>query len=317
MPKWSNLMRIIIVGAGSQGCHFAGLLTLAGEDVTLLARGARVGELAASGITLARAGASPETVHVPVVGDATATAGVADLIIFAVKTYDLVEAARDAAPIVGPSTRLLTIQNGVAAPELVAGLYGADPVIACVSYTRTLLESPGIVASGGVSGGLELGALAAAGDEEVTRLVETLRRAGFDARHRRDITVALWEKLLVICVTGGVMAVARSPLGPVLATRGGREFVRGVITEADAVATASGVPLRSDAAARAYEFVTTKVEPVATSSMLEDLLAGRRLETEWLNGEIVRRGEELGAPTPLNLAICAALAPHVDGGRRN
>jgi len=311
-------MRTIVVGAGSQGSYITGLLSLAGEDVMLVARGSRAAELDASGITLARAGNSPDVVRVPVADGAIAAGGIADLIILAVKTYDLVEAARDVAPLVGPNTTLLTIQNGVAAPELVAGLYGEKRVVACVSYTRTLLQSPGIVASGGVSGGIELGAYSPRGDTRaVDRIVEMLSKAGLEGHRRDDIRTALWEKLLIICVTGGVMALARSPLGPVLATEDGREFVRAVIAEADAVGTASSVPLPVDAASRAYDFVRDRVEPVATSSMLEDLLAGRRLELEWLNGEIVRRGRELGIPTPMNFAICAGLAPHAEGGRQN
>jgi len=311
-------MRTIVVGAGSQGTYITGLLSVVGENVTLIARGKRTAELDASGITLARGGEPPVVVHVPVTDGAIPAGGVADLIILAVKTYDLVEAARDTAPLVGPETSFLTIQNGVAAPELVAGLYGEERVIACVSYTRTLLEGPGIVASGGVTGGLELGACSDAGDTgTVDRVVEMLSKAGLDAHRRDDIRTALWEKLLIICVTGGVMALTRSPLGPVLASNEGRNFVRAVIAEADAVGTASGVPLPVDAAERAYDFVRDRVEPVATSSMLEDLLAGRRLELEWLNGEIVRRGLELGIPTPMNFAICAGLAPHAQGGRKN
>ena len=311
-------MRIVVIGAGSQGCYIAGLLSLAGENVTLIARAARAAELAATGVTVARAGRSPDVVRLPVADGAAAAGGVADLIILAVKTYDLVEAARDVAPLVGPQSHLMTIQNGVAAPELVAGLYGEGRIVACVSYTRTFAERPGVVSSGGVSGGLEIGAYSDAGDTRfVDRVVKIVSSAGLDARRRDDIQTALWEKLLVICVTGGVMALARSPLGPILAGEDGREFVRAVIAEADTVGTASGTPLPADATERAYDFVTTQVEPAATSSMLEDLLAGRRLELEYLNGEIVRRGRELGIPTPMNLAVCAALAPYAAGGRRN
>ena len=56
-----------------------------------------------------------------------------------------------------------------------------------------------------------------------------------------------------------------------------------------------------------------QVAPTAQSSMLVDLLHGRRLELESLNGAIVRLGRELGVPTPLNFAVYAALKPYVDG----
>ncbi len=306
-------MRIAVVGAGGQGTFLAGLLTLAGEDVTLIVRAGRAAELNASGVAIVRESGERRVARVRVVDGAIAAGDVADVIVLAVKMYDLVEAARSAAPLVGPLTHMMTIQNGIAAPGLVAGLYSQNRVLACVSYTRTLLRSPGVVVSGGVAGGLELGGLAAVDVDAVDRVADTLSRAGLDACRRDDIETALWEKLLIVCVTGGVMARARSPLGPVLAVEEGREFTMSVIREAAAVAAASGVPLTGDAAARALEFVMTRVGPNATSSMLEDVLAGRKLELEWINGEIVRRGREFGISTPANLAITTALEPYAGG----
>jgi 2-dehydropantoate 2-reductase len=178
---------------------------------------------------------------------------------------------------------------------------------------RAFPGSPGVVSGGGVSGGVEIGGLAGVDHDVVGRIVGILQQAGLGARFRRDIWTALWEKLIVVCVTGGVMASERSTLGPVLATGKGRERVRQVIEEAVAVAVAGGVPLSEDASARAFEFVSKRVEPDATSSMLEDVRAGRRLELEWINGEIVRRAREHGISTPANLAICEALEPYVRG----
>ncbi len=314
-------MRIAVVGAGGQGCYLAGMLARAGVDVTLVARGGRVRALREEGLTLQREGEEPIHTVISVADGAIEAArrGVPDVLILAVKTYDLVQATREAAPLTGPETRLLTIQNGLAAPRLVADLYEPARVMAGVSYSRTRLETPTVVTSGGVSGGMEIGALSSGDDatgKVVDRTVATFREAGVDARRRDDVERALWEKLVIICVTGGVMAAARAPLGAVLATETGRRMVRGVISEAVAVATASGVEL-PEAAARTYHFIESRVGPTATSSMLEDLLAGRPLEIDWLNGEIVRRGDELDIETPVNLAICGALAPHVDGVRRN
>ncbi|MCD4690891.1 2-dehydropantoate 2-reductase, partial [bacterium] len=257
-------------------------------------------------------GASP-VARLPVVDGAIAAGGVADLIILAVKTYDLIDAARSAAPLVGPETHFMTIQNGIEAADRIAGLYGSDRVIACVSYALTRMVAPGVVESGGVSGGFEIGGLEDVDAGVVQRVVDVFARAGLEVSRRDDVRTALWEKFLVICVTGGVMALARGPLGPVLATEEGRNLVRGILGEAAAVAEEMGVRFPPDAAERAYEFVSTRVAPEARSSQLEDLLAGRRLELESLNGTVVRLGRELGVPTPMNLAVYAALKPYMHG----
>jgi 2-dehydropantoate 2-reductase len=128
--------------------------------------------------------------------------------------------------------------------------------------------------------------------------------------------VLLWEKFVVVCATSGVLAVLRQPFGAVFAAPRAAALLFDVMAEVEALARASGQPLGAMATGRLFAFLQRTMAPQARSSQLTDLLEGRPLELEHLSGAAVRLGRQLGVPTPLNDAICAALAPHARGRRR-
>jgi 2-dehydropantoate 2-reductase len=109
-----------------------------------------------------------------------------------------------------------------------------------------------------------------------------------------------------------VMAMARVPAGLVVACAETRVFLRDVVTEVVAVGRAAGVRLSEDLPEQALA-ITAAYSPWAKPSILVDLEAGRRLELDALTGLVVRLGRELGAATPANTAIYAALMPYRDG----
>ncbi len=305
-------MRIVVVGAGGQGGFFGGLLAASGEDVTLVDRGVHLDAIRRSGLTLRPAGGDSLTVRVPATGDPESV-GPGDLLLLCVKTYDLDEALARAGPLVGPTTAILSVQNGIDAPGVIARTFGASRVIAGVSYVAARIEEPGIVAFGGVTGSLILGEVDGARSERADRIAAAFRAAGVEAEATDRIHAAMWEKLVLVCATGGIMALLRLPWGPVLDSRAGRALARGVMEEAEAVARACGIDLPDGAAERVFEFARTDIDRSTRSSMLQDLLAGRRLELDALNGTVVRLGREVGVPTPLNITVCSALEPYVDG----
>jgi 2-dehydropantoate 2-reductase len=93
-------------------------------------------------------------------------------------------------------------------------------------------------------------------------------------------------------------------------------MARRVIEEGQAVALARGVQLSEDASDRMFRLISSfaKENPAARSSMYYDLIRGRRLELEAINGAVVRLGREEGVATPMNLAVYAALEPYAGGG---
>lgn len=305
-------MKTAIMGAGGQGGLFGGLLWRAGEEVVLIARGAHLEAIESRGLTLKPAGSVAFIVDVPAT-DVPGEVGPVDLLMFCVKTYDLDNAAEAARPLVGAGTVILPVQNGVTAPGRLSELFGADRVIGGVSYLQGALEAPGVISYGGVAGKLYLGELKGGTSSRVSTIQRFLDGAGIDCEVHPDIRAAMWEKLVLICATGGVMAHYRQPAGPILADPEGRALMLGVMKEAEAVARANGIDLPECTAESHLNFIETGFAPDARSSQLEDILAGRRLELESLNGEIVRLGREVGIPTPLNLKIYETLKPYADG----
>lgn len=305
-------MRIAVMGAGGQGGLFGGLLKRAGEDVVLIARGVNLRAIRTRGLTLKAAGGVTFTVDIDAT-DEPSRVGPVGLLLFCVKTYHLDTAASDAHPLVDSNTVILPVQNGIGAADRLAGFFGEDKVIGGVSYHQAALEAPGVIAYGGVSGKLYIGELGGGSSPRVRSIHRMFDHAGIDSEVHPNIGMAMWEKLVLICATGGVMAYYRRPIGVILDEPDGRALILGVMQEAEEVARAKGIELPAATAHGCLEFIESKMGRDTKSSQLEDLLAGHRLELEALNGEVVRLGRETGVPTPLNARVYEALRPYVDG----
>jgi len=305
-------MRVAVVGAGGIGGYCGGLLARGGADVTLVARGAHLRALQEQGLTLKSQRFGTFTVGVPATDD-PARVGRADLVLFCVKAYDLEAAARQCRPLVGPETAVIPVQNGIDIAERLEGVFGPGRVLGGLTYVAARIETPGIVVQQGAAEALIFGELEGGTSPRANRLERFLQGSGLPAELRADIRLELWEKFVVICATGGVLALLRLPFGPVFASPEAVALLRGVTEEVAAIARACGVDLAADAVARLLEYLRANMDAAARSSQLGDLEAGRRLELEFLNGTAVRLGRRLGVPTPLNFAIYAALKPYAEG----
>jgi 2-dehydropantoate 2-reductase len=308
-------MRIAVMGAGGQGGLFGGLLRRAGEDVVLIARGANLKAIRSGGLTLKTGGCRAFIPDIDAT-DEPSEVGPVGLLIFCVKTYHFEVAAQDSQPLVGSSTVVLPVQNGIDAADRLARFFGGDKVIGGVSYHQAALEAPGVITYGGVSGKLYIGELGGGSSARVCDIQRTLDGAGIDCQVHSDIRIAMWEKLILVCATGGVMAYYRRPIGSILDDPDGRALILGVMEEAEQVARAKGIELPADTAQRTLHFIESNMGPDTKSSQLEDLLAGRRLELEALNGEIIRLARKTGVPAPLNSRVYEALKPYAGGSDR-
>jgi 2-dehydropantoate 2-reductase len=144
------------------------------------------------------------------------------------------------------------------------------------------------------------------------RLRDVFKRTRIVADVSDNFRVPMWEKFVLLAATGGVMALTRIPIGPIRDCPETYALFRGATEEAVAVGRALGVPLPDDCVDRHLAAVAG-LSPAARSSMLTDVLAGRRLELEALNGAVVRLGRQAGVAAPLNFAVYAALKPYAYG----
>jgi 2-dehydropantoate 2-reductase len=304
-------MRIVIIGAGGTGGYFGGLLARAGENVTFLARGTQLEALRTHDLTVKSRLAGTFSVPVHATNDPQEI-GPADLVLFCVKTYDTVAASQGLHHFIGSETVVLPVQNGIDAAERLSGEAGAQHLIGGAAYVTSQIESPGVVAQTAGSGSIELGELAGGQSERTQRLQQVLQHAGISTKLPADIRVSLWEKFLFICAFSGVTALTRLPIGQVIAYQETSELLKAVMKEGETLARARGIALPDGIVERLVAQLKA-LEPEAMGSMAFDLLAGRRLEIEALNGTMVRLGQEQGMSLPFNTAIYAALKPYANG----
>jgi 2-dehydropantoate 2-reductase len=299
-------MQVAIMGSGGVGGCLGAMLARDGHDVTFIARGAHLQMIQAQGLRIERAHGENLFISPARATDDPAEIGPVDLVILGVKMYDLAAVFDRMRPLVGPQTTILTTQNGVEAPDLVGEAFGLQSVMPGIVYCEVAIKEPGVIYQGSPVVRLVLGEWDGAQSARARAIAEAFSASGVDTTLSANILSALWGKFCFICAMGGVTALMRQPLGPILADAEGRVLLRTVMEEVVAVAEAKGIRFETDpvtngiAAAERFNYDTK-------SSMLRDLERGNRLEVETLNGAAVRLGRAVGVATPANQAIYAAL----------
>jgi 2-dehydropantoate 2-reductase len=304
-------MRIVMFGAGGVGGYFGARLAEAGADVAFVARGAHLEAIRRDGLRVS----SPKgDAHVPRVRASAAPSdlGIADVVFLTVKMYDVDTAASQVRPLLGPSTLVVTLQNGVEAPEMVARRIGRAHVAGGVAYVAAVIAEPGHIRHTALDA-LIVGELDGAVSPRLDALRTVASGAGFSFTASDDIRKDLWAKFARLSVFSALTAVTRSPLGVLRANPGLMKMVDAAVDETLTVGRALGVDLGSDVRDAVFAMYRG-MPPQAKSSMLEDLERGRPLELPWLSGAVVRLGRETGVPTPVHAAIETLLTPFVNGG---
>ena len=137
-------MKIAVLGAGGVGGYFGGRLAAAGQDVTLLARGAHKAAIERGGLRIASE-AGDVTVDTLQVSDDIAMVGEADVILVCVKLWDTENIASAMAPFLKQGALVLSLQNGVEAEEILESKLGSEPVAGAVTYIFSMIAEPGLI----------------------------------------------------------------------------------------------------------------------------------------------------------------------------
>lgn len=300
-------MRIAIYGAGGVGGYYGGVLARAGHDVSLIARGAHLDAIRASGLSV-RSPGGDFVVRPAAATDDPRDIGPVDAVIVAVKSMHLPAVHEGIAPLLGPGTLVVPMLNGVDAHELLLPAVG--PAHMGKGLTRIISEvaGPGAIRHVGVDPYVALAEWDGSESARVRDLVAALRDAGVDAEVPADIDAAVWLKFLFVCSVGGVCAACRMSLGPVRTLPESRALLRGAMEEIAAVAAAHGVSLPDDPVAFAMNTVDT-FPSKGTSSLQRDIAAGVPSELDAWTGAAVRMGATVGVATPVHSFIHAVLLP--------
>jgi len=298
-------MRIAVFGAGAVGAHLGARFAAAQADVHLIARGAHLAALRDHGLTLI----TPDGVTTTEVWatDDPASIGPVNLVLFCVKSYDTEAAAARLAPLMGPATAVLSIQNGIDNEPKIAAAVGPGHVLGAAVYVLAAIEAPGVVRSGParvVVGELEPGTPS----RRVLDIVELARAGGLDATATADVRVAKWEKYTLLVAFSALSGGTQLPLGDIRRSPAAVAMLRAIMAEAWTVGRAVGVPLADDLVDRQHRLILAQADTEG-ASLRHDLLAGKRMEVEALQGTLSRLGRETGVPTPWTDAAYAILQP--------
>jgi 2-dehydropantoate 2-reductase len=303
-------MRVLVMGAGGVGGYYGGMLARAGHEVTFVARGAHLAALQERGLEVRTQGQTiriqPATA-VAQPADALGQGGDFDLALFTVKNYDTEPAATALKPALGPQTAVLSLQNGVDAPDLLAALLGPERILAGVTFIAAAVAEPGVILENGFSRAVTLGEPGGAGvTPRVRAIVRAFQEAGVEAQATADARQMLWDKFVVVAPHATISALCQTPVGVTRRTPEAMELYRTMIQEALDVAGAAGCVFAPDRAEQIVALFQSAPEG-QTSSLQRDFGARRRVELEALTGSVVRLGRRYGVPTPRFEALYAVL----------
>lgn len=301
-------MRIAVVGAGGVGGYFGGRLVQTGEEVVFIARGDNLRAMRTNGLQVL----SPKGDFVvsPVqTTDNPNDVGEVDTVILGVKAWQVPDVAETIRPLIGAHTAVLTLQNGIEAPQQVAQVLGQEHVLGGVCRISAAIETPGVIRhSSAGEPTIDFGEWDNRISDRATSLRQTFLRADIQSEIVPDSQVALWMKFLFITRWSGVGAVTRSPAGIWRSIPETRALVSACLEEIMNVAQALNIALPEsaiDATWARYDGLTE----AEISSMQRDVMMGRPSELEAQVGAVVRLGQQAGIETPAHTFIYGSLLP--------
>ena len=261
-------MRAAVIGAGAIGAFYGGVLADAGADVSFVARGKTLKAIREHGLRIV--GNTEVTLDVPATDNA-AEIGQVDVVLMCTKTFQVADAARThLSALMGPDTLVVTTQNGVIAPRVLAEIIGAEHVAPGVCREWVKIVEPGLVMDLGGPRMLEVSTM----DDSPNPIIDELRAAYETASIVSpviaDITTTLWVKMCSVVPQGACGAVLDVALGDLLRFLAGQD-------------------------------------PASTTSFQRDILAGRPSEYAAQVGAVPGLGDEVGVDTPVNDVIAAVL----------
>jgi 2-dehydropantoate 2-reductase len=301
-------MKIAAMAAGAVGAYFGGRLQAGGHDVAYIARRAHLEALRRDGLKIESVHGD---LHLPKV-NATPDpkeVGPVDVVLFAVKLWDTETAAELAKPLVGPSTRVITLQNGVDSYERVSAILGKEQTCPGTAYIAAVLAGPGVMRHTSKFATMRVGRMDGKPDAHLAAFVEAAKASNIDIQPQDDMNRERWQKFIFLSSMAGVNCMTREPIGKVLADPDTRAFYKKIMQECLAVGQKAGAKVPDSWVDDRMTF-SDNAPPGMKASMFHDLEAGNRLELDWLTGKVVSLGHQLGVPVPASEAVYAAVKLH-------
>ena len=301
-------MKFAIFGTGGVGGYFGGRLAQAGEDVTFIARGNHLSVIQQAGLSVDSI-RSDFVVNPAKATDSTQSVGAADVVILAIKGWQLDEAILQMKPLIGDTTVIVPLLNGIEHMEALVNAFGSEHVLGGVCRISAFIAEAGHIKHVGIDPFISFGEWNGKNSERVSKLYDVFKNiSGVTVEASVNIELAMWEKYLLIAAFSGVGAVTRSPVGMFRSIPETRAMFRRALEEVVLVANSCGVGLTEKSVQAVMDRID-QTQPDTMASMQKDILAGRPSELESQTGALVRMARAADVSVPTHEFIYASLLP--------
>ena len=314
-------MKIAVVGAGAIGGYLGAKLSMAGEEVTFIARNRNLAAIQANGFKLILEDGTPAHAPKARAVQKPAEAGPQDAVLLTVKAHQVAELLPDLRGLFGPQTIVVTMINGVPwwyfqrlggawdgqllesvdPGGLIAAQIESERIIGSVVYPAAELVEPGVVRV--IEGNrFTLGELDGSRSERIDALSQTMIRAGFKSPVSKDIRGEIWVKLWGNLSFNPISALTHATLEDICTFAPTRQLAAAMMTEAQAIGEKLGVEFKVSLEKR---IAGAQAVGAHKTSMLQDVEHGRAIELAALVGAVIELGRITGVPTPTIDAVHA------------
>ncbi|WP_118180579.1 ketopantoate reductase family protein [Paraburkholderia phosphatilytica] len=299
-------MKIAILGAGALGCAIGAALTEGGHETWLLdSSPIHVEAMRRDGLQVDdAAGSRRVTVRA---ATQAAEIGAVELVIVLVKSFHTAAAMRGALALVGQTTLVLSLQNGLGHEDVLADVVGRERVLAGKTYVGGVLRGPGHIESGVKGKATYIGELDGRITSRALAIADAFNSAGLLTTVSDNIVGTMWDKLLINVATGALTGITSLTYGQLYDEPLLKATALAAVSEAMAAAKAAGVTLSIAAPEEAWTLAAEGLPSSFRTSMLQSLEKGLATEIDFINGSVVRWGERLGMPTPVNATLVACI----------
>jgi 2-dehydropantoate 2-reductase len=289
-------MRILVVGAGAIGGYFGGRMLATGRDITFLVRPRRAAELAGAGLVI-KSPHGDVTLKNPPTVQAGNLNEKFDVVLLSCKAFDLEDAIKSFAPAVGPQTSIVPLLNGMRHLDVLDRQFGRERVLGGLCAIGVTLNDKREVVQLAPLQSLNFGERDGKLSDRVRAFAVETASGNFGAVTSEHIIQEMWEKWVFLASLAAATCLMRSPVGHILASPGGKDFMLGMLDESIAVATAEGHAPRAPFLERTRGSFTTEGSPM-TASMFRDIKVGAPVEADHVIGDLIARGEAAKVPMP-------------------
>ena len=309
-------MKFAIFGTGGVGGYFGGRLAQAGEDVTFIARGRHLSAIQQTGLSVDSIGGD-FVVNPAKATNSPQSIGVVDVIILAIKAWQLEDAIIQMKPLVGENTVIVPLMNGIEHMETLMTAFGREHVLGGLCRISAFIAEAGHIKHVGIDPFIAFGEWDGKRSERVSKLYDVFKNiSGITIQVSENIELAMWEKYLFICSMSGVGAVTRQPVGGFRSVKESRAMLRRALEEVALVANARGIGLTENSVQSVMDRID-QIQPDVMASMQKDILEGKPSELESQTGALVRMAHAADVSVPTHEFIYASLLPMEKKAREN